>query len=175
MEEKDKKTRNIERAMRECFEEIGIPKLTKDENSKLSKTVMDGADDICGFGISLFYDDYYYNRATIRIVTDKRIPAEKEAPVRELLNIINSDLAFDHFCLEPGNHMVCFQTGFWVPGDDLPRAKFKKLLQQFFEDYCRYTPMIIKLLVEGGEPEELWCDYLLNTTKLKFQGGQYEN
>jgi len=104
MKEKDKKTRNIERAMRECFEEIGIPKLTKDENSKLSKTVMDGADDIWGFGISLFYDDYYYNRATIRIVTDKRIPAEKEAPVRELLNIINSDLAFDHFCLEPGNH-----------------------------------------------------------------------
>lgn len=148
----EKKRKQIIGSMKKCFEKHGMPKLRYEDIIAQPKA----GEIIVQSGIRFRYEEDYYNRATVDMIIHEDIPADKLASLRELLNLINMDLACDHFCIIPEINGLVFRTSLYVPGDRLPRNKFIRLLKQFFADYVRNLPIIEKLLVEGGDPEEIF-------------------
>ena len=151
----EKKRKQIIGTMKKCFEQLGMPNLRHENAIALPNAEGDNAGHIVCSGIRFRYEEDYYSRAMVDMVIHDDIPADKVAPLRKLLNLINMDLACDHFCIMPEINALVFRTSLYVPGDQLPRNKFEKLLQQFFADYVRHLPPIEKLLVEGGNPDEI--------------------
>ena len=151
----NKKREQIIGTMKKCFEQLGIPDLRYDKAISHPNAEDDNAAYIVRSGIRFRYEEDYYSRAMVDMIIHKDIPADKVAPLRKLLNLINMDLACDHFCIVPEINALVLRGSLYVPGDQLPRNKFKKLLRQLFADYVRHLLPIEKLLVEGGNPDEI--------------------
>jgi hypothetical protein len=147
------KAQLIKQEMSECFKQLGFPDLGKHSSIILSEE--DSTGHIVMGGLRFQYDEDYYSRAVVDMVINEEIPSDKVAPLKELLNRINTDLGCSHYCIIPETKKLVYRTSLFVPGDRFPRNKFKKLLSQFFADYCRLIPLIAKLLAEGGNPEEI--------------------
>ena len=152
----EKKRKQIIGSMKKCFEQLGMPDLRHESAIVLPNAEVENVGHIVPSAIRFSYQEDYYSRALIDMVIHDKIPDEKVASFRELINLINMDLAFAHFCLIPDCNTLVFRTSLYVPGDQLPRNKFKKLLSQYLVDYIRCLPIIEKLLVEEGNPYELF-------------------
>jgi len=148
------KSTNIKNEMKECFEEIGFPDLANPEEVKYLNADRGDAGFIVPGGISFEYDDGYYSSAIVHLEIYENIPKSKASGLRELLNLANLDMELCHFSLHPSENVISFRTSLHVPGEKLPREKFKKLLRHFFKSYCQWLPSITKYLTEGGEPSK---------------------
>jgi len=152
----EKKRKQIIGTMKECFEQLGFPDLRYGNAIAHPNADEENVGHIVPSAIRFSYQEDYYSRALIDMVIHDKIPDEKVASFRELINLINMDLAFDHFCLIPDCNTLVFRASLFVPGDQLPRNKFKKILTQYLADYIRCLPIIEKLLIEEGNPYELF-------------------
>jgi hypothetical protein len=165
------RTKNITNEMRECFEEIGFPNLANPDEVKYLNADRSEAGFIVPMKIRFEYDANYYSSAMVNADICESIPNDKVSGLRELLNWVNLDIDICHFSLYAfKNNDICFRTSLYVPGEKLPRDKFKKLLGDFFKNYCQWLPSIYKYLAEGGEPMEL---VLSNKGNLKKGKPQY--
>ena len=151
-----KKKEQIIESMKDCYNQIFIPYLHRKNTIAHPNDEKGDIIRLTPSTVYFWYDEVYSSRALVDIVVLPKIPDEKLSFSRELLNIMNSDLACDHFCMIPECNTLVFRTSLYVLGDQLPRNKFKTLLSQFiFADYFRFRLSIEELLVAGGKPEEI--------------------
>ena len=152
----EKKRKQIIGTMKECFCQISIP---DPHREKAITNPNDEKGDVKRLTPSTIYFSYqedYYSHALVDMVVLPKIPDEKISSFRKLLNFMNIDLAYDHFCMIPESNALVFRTSLYVPGDQLPQNKFDTLLSQcIFSDYLRFRLPIEKMLDAGSKPEEI--------------------
>jgi len=158
----NKRANRVIKDMKECFQSFHLP----------IKEVQPGTSYIgsCDFLSEISNDNVLapitveYNRnrevININIPTGLIIAPGRVTEFLKLLNILNGTLPLYQCSICPCCNEVFIHVSLHVTGNRLSKDKFKRLIRSLLDDTYLIYPLIARMLMAGGSPEDLYNRFM---------------
>ena len=157
----NKKGNQVVRDMKECFRSFHLPvnklKAIQDNPMNVAFTSQICNDHVCA-GVAVTFDrpEGYVG---IDASSHLKVPSEKIAEISQLLNLLNGDRPLCGYSVCHCCNTVSLRSGLFLSGEILPKAKFRRLIQDMLEETYLCSPLIAEV-VAGGNPEALYDRFM---------------
>lgn len=158
----NKRANKIIRDMKECFQSFHLP-IKEAQPGDAYTASCDFLSEISNENVqALITVEYnrYHEIININIPTRLHISPGRINEGLKLLNLLNGMLPLYQYSICPCCNEVSVHVGLHVSGNRLSKDKFKGLIRSLLEDTYLFCPLIARMLIAGGNPEELYDRFM---------------
>ena len=170
----NKRANRVIKDMKECFQSFHLP--VKEAQSETNYPFR------CDFLVEIDNDnvvatimvkyDRYREVININIANSFIIKPGRVNEVLKLLNMLNGTMPLYQCCTCPCCNELSIHASLHLTGNRLAKDKFKRFIRLLLEDTYIIYPLIARMLMAGGSPEDFYARFMDNHKDLMDRGNK---